>query len=322
MNGASSVLAPGGPAARTLAELGWPLLVGFTAVSIVMLGLLVWLVTRRTGSFAEHAPLEPGEDRAAMRWVALLGFALPGAAFIAAFVATLGVMRALPMSHEAQARAEIRVTGHQWWWEVEYRVGPDPSRWFRTANELHIPAGRGVDVALESADVIHSFWVPRLHGKVDLIPGRTNELRLQAAAPGVFQGACAEFCGLQHAKMRFLVVAESPADYAGWLARQSAPAVAVSGEKAERGQQVFMQSACPMCHTIGGTGALATVGPNLTHVGSRRTLGADALPKDHATLHAWVMNAPSLKPGTRMPALTQLTGPELHALVAYLEALQ
>ncbi|HVZ72110.1 MAG TPA: cytochrome c oxidase subunit II [Polyangia bacterium] len=318
MNGESSSLDPGGPVARQLAELGWPLLVGFTIVSAAMLGLLVWLVLRRSGTFDAHAPAAQEPGAPAWRWVTTLGFVLPGVAFIACFVATIGVLRSLPMSHDGEGRAEIRVVGHQWWWEIEYR-GATP---FKTANELHIPVGQAVDVALESADVIHSFWVPRLHGKVDLVPGRTNYVRLQASRPGTFQGACAEFCGLQHAKMRFRVVAEAPPDYARWLARQGAPALVATDEAAARGEKVFMRAACPMCHAVGGTGAQATVGPDLTHVGSRATIGAGALPKDVATLHAWVMNAPSLKPGTRMPALTQLTGPELHDLVDYLEGLQ
>jgi cytochrome c oxidase subunit 2 len=315
-------MVPAGVSARRLAELGWPLLVGFTAVSAVMLGLLVWLVVRRTGRFDEHLPLPTSRSAGENRWIAGLGFIVPGVVFIGAFVATVGVLRSLPMRHDGQERAEIRVTGHQWWWEIEYRAGKDPSKWFKTANELHLPVGRAVDISLESADVIHSFWVPRLAGKVDAIPGRTNFIRLQASNAGIYQGACAEFCGLQHAKMRFQVVAEPAADYRRWLERESAPAVAVTGGRAEQGSHVFMRSACPMCHRISGTAALATVGPDLTHVGSRRMIGAGALPKDIATLHAWVLNAPSLKPGTRMPALTQLTGPELHQLVAYLEALQ
>jgi cytochrome c oxidase subunit 2 len=322
VNGAASILNPAGPTARTLSQLGWPLLVGFTATAAVMWGLIVWLARRRTGTYAEHAPISAAAGPE-MRWVVAGGFVIPGIVFTGAFVATTGVLRAMPAPHEsAGGRAEIHVIGHQWWWEVEYRPGEDGTRWFKTANEIHVPMGRPVDIALDTADVIHSFWVPRLAGKVDLVPGMTNHIRIQADRPGVFAGACAEFCGLQHAKMRFQVIAEPIADYERWLSTQSQPAVAPRDANAALGQQVFMTAACPTCHTIVGTSALATVGPDLTHVGSRRTLAAGSLPLDVATLHAWILDAPALKPGTRMPTLSQLTGPNLHALVAYLENLQ
>ena len=235
--------------------------------------------------------------------------------------ATLGVLSAFPMDQTRRPAPAIRVIGHQWWWEVEYLVGDLPQH-FRTANELHVPAGQPVDVELVTADVIHSFWVPRLHGKVDLVPGLRNQIRIQAALPGVYAGECAEFCGLQHANMRLQVVAETPAAYVDWLQRQRQPAATPVNAAARRGAQVFRDGACPMCHTVAGTGALATVGPDLTHVGSRLSLAAGTLPNDVADLHAWVVNAPSLKPGTQMPALTQLTGPQLHDLVAYLEELR
>jgi cytochrome c oxidase subunit 2 len=322
MSGASSVLDPAGPAARTLRDLGWPLLVGFTVTAVVMWGLIAWLAARRTGSFDEHAPVAE-DDAHPKRWVLWGGFVIPGIVFTGAFVATTGVLRAMPMSHDdLTGPAEIHVIGHQWWWQLEYRPGEDTTRWFTTANEIHVPIGRPIDIALDTADVIHSFWVPRLRGKVDLVPGRTNQIRIQADVPGVYQGACAEYCGLQHAKMRFRIVAEATADYQHWLEHQRQLAVDPRDGRALAGKEVFMTAACPTCHTINGTVALATVGPDLTHVGSRRTIGAGSLPLNVATLHAWILNAPALKPGTRMPVLTQFSGRELHALVAYLEALQ
>jgi cytochrome c oxidase subunit 2 len=318
VNGSRSVLDPAGPAARVLAELGWPMLVGFTVTAAVMWGLLAWVAVRKKGTFDTHAPLETGGG---MAWVVLGGFVIPGIAFTASFVATIGVMRGFPLQHEQAVVPEIRVLGHQWWWQVEYRGARLTDR-FETANEIHIPVGRPIDIELATADVIHSFWVPRLHGKVDLVPTLKNTIRIEAAQPGVYPGSCAEFCGLQHAGMRFEVIAEMPDDYERWLERQQRPAVAITDPQAARGESIFMRSACPICHAVAGTSALATVGPDLTHLGSRSTIGAGWVPKDVATLHAWVMNAPSLKPGTRMPALTQFTGPELHDLVAYLEALQ
>jgi cytochrome c oxidase subunit 2 len=319
VNQARSMLEPAGPTAHTLAELGWPLLIGFTVTAAVMWALLVWLACRRTGTFVGHAPVEEGGGKG---WVYVGGIIVPGLAFGAAFVATVGVLTKFPMKHHHDGAAEIRVTGRQWWWEVQYRPTANKPDWFTTANEIHIPIGRPVTVELVSNDVIHSFWVPRLGGKVDLVPGMTNAIELHASEPGVYEGACAEFCGLQHAKMRFQVIADEPGDYQRWLEQQRRPAQIAGDAQAERGERIFMNSACPMCHTVTGTAALATVGPDLTHVGSRRSIGAGWLPKDLATTHAWVMNAPALKPGTRMPALSHLSGQELHDLVSYLEALQ
>ena len=318
MNGARSVLAPAGPAARILAELGWPLLIAFMIAAAVMWALIAWVAVRKRGTFDTHAPVEVGGG---MAWVVVGGFVIPGIVFTAAFVATIGVLRGFPLQHEQALAPEIRVVGHQWWWQVEYRGARLADR-FETANEIHIPTGRPIDIELETMDVIHSFWVPRLHGKVDLVPGLKNTIRIEASEAGVYPGACAEFCGLQHAGMRFQVVAETPDEYQQWLERQRRPAIAMTEPQAARGELIFMRSACPMCHAVLGTSALATAGPDLTHLATRSTIGAAWLPKDIATLHAWVVNAPSLKPGTRMPALTQFTGPELHDLVAYLEALQ
>ncbi|HVV52480.1 MAG TPA: cytochrome c oxidase subunit II [Polyangia bacterium] len=313
-----SVLSPAGPPARILAELGWPILLVCLAASAIMTALLAWVAARRTGSFAEHAPVGAGGG---MRWVIVGGLVIPGVAFTAAYVATVGTLTAFPMNHQDHPPAQIRVVGHRWWWEVEYLLGDLPQH-FKTANEIHVPVDQPMELELASADVIHSFWAPRLHGKIDLVPGVVNHLEISVAEPGTYEGACAEFCGLQHAGMRFRVIAESPADFARWLAHQRSPAAAPSTEEAARGAGVFMNGACPVCHTVAGTRALATVGPNLTHIGARGTIAAAWLPKDLATLHAWVVDAPSLKPGTQMPALAELSGPDLHDLIAYLEDLR
>lgn len=313
-----STLAPAGPAARILSEIGRPVLIGFTGVSLLMWGLLVWVAWRRTGTVAEHAPIS---ETGGMPWVVIGGFVVPATVFTAIYVATLGVMNAFPMNHGKTVAPEIRVTCHQWWWEVQYLMGGGPN-YFKTANEIHIPTNRPVEIELASADVIHSFWVPRLHGKVDMIPGTVNRIRLQADEAGVFPGACAEFCGLQHAKMRFVVVAEAPDVFERWRSLQRKPAPLLSDAAAIRGEKVFMNGPCPVCHKVAGTLALATVGPDLTHVATRATLASGWLPKDVATLHAWIINAPSLKEGVQMPPFTQFGGPQLHDLVAYLEALQ
>jgi cytochrome c oxidase subunit 2 len=324
-----SALSPAGPAARLLADLGWPILIGFLAVSAVMWALTLWAAVRRTGSLASHAPVDA---KGGQRWIYLGGFAVPALAFSAIFFATLRTMSAFPVDHHAghhgaaeeqkggHRQADIRVLGHQWWWEVQY-VGRGLQEFFITANEIHIPAGEPVDVELVSADVIHSLWAPRLHGKVDLVPGMNNFIRLQADRPGVYPGGCAEFCGLQHANMRFNVVADEPARYEGWLREQRAPAQEPKDALAQRGKKLFMSGPCVVCHTVRGTAARGSVGPDLTHLAGRSMIAA-SLPQDIANLHAWVINAPSLKPGTRMPALTQYSGDELHALVAYLQSLR
>ncbi|HYX22349.1 MAG TPA: cytochrome c oxidase subunit II [Thermoanaerobaculia bacterium] len=315
-----SGLNPAGPAARDLFRLGAPILFGFVVVSLVMWGLLVWVAMRRTGNLEEHAPATAAGGES---WIAVGGFAIPALAFAAVFVATLRTMAAFPMHapvHEGD-HPDILVTGRQWWWEVQYRIGPEDG-WIRTANEIHIPAGRPVEIGLQSTDVIHSFWVPRLHGKVDLVPGFTNTIRVQADRPGIFPGECAEFCGMEHARMRFVVVAENPAKFDAWMAHERAPALEGGTPPATRGATVFQGAACPVCHTVRGTPAEGTVGPELTHLASRLTIGAGTFPLDVAILHGWVSDAPSLKPGTRMPRLTQFSGEELGDLVAYLQSLR
>jgi cytochrome c oxidase subunit 2 len=214
----------------------------------------------------------------------------------------------------------IKVTGHQWWWEVRYD-DPEPANMFTTANEIHLPVGRPVQIELQSTDVIHSFWVPNLHGKTDAIPGHTTRTHLRADRPGVFWGQCAEFCGLQHANMRFVVVAEPEEAFQKWLAaqRQSAPEPATEGQK--RGRQVFLRSTCVMCHTIQGTPAGGRVGPELTHVASRPRIAAGTLPTTRGHLAGWVTEPQSVKPGVRMP-VNPLSPEDLQVLLDYLESLK
>jgi cytochrome c oxidase subunit 2 len=322
-----NALSPAGPAARKLADLGLPVLIGFTVTTLVMWGLVVWVYLRKRGSFAEHAPVDA---KGGERWIYVGGFLIPGVTFAAIYVATISVMNSFPMApHPGHPGGDmlkmthapdVRVVGHQWWWEIQY-PGHELGDYFATANELHIPAGRPIDVQLVSSDVIHSLWAPRLHGKVDLVPGMDNYIRLQADAPGLYEGGCAEFCGLQHAHMRFRIVAEEPSKYDEWVARQRAHAAEPEPGEAADGKRIFMSGPCAVCHTVRGTVARGSIGPDLTHVAGRSFIAA-SLPRDVATLHAWVVNAPSLKPGTQMPALTQFTGDELHALVAYLDSLK
>jgi len=213
----------------------------------------------------------------------------------------------------------IEVKGRQWWWEVSY-VDPVAGNRFTTANEIHIPVGRPVELLLTSADVIHSLWVPALHGKRDLIPAYGRRLRLQADHPGVYRGQCAEFCGYQHAKMSVLIIAEPEAAFAAWQNAQRQPARPPANEIETRGQQVFLSTTCVMCHTVQGTPAGGKVAPDLTHLASRQTIASGTAPNTPSHLAAWILDPQSIKPGANMPG-NPLSPQDLQALLAYLRSL-
>jgi cytochrome c oxidase subunit 2 len=215
---------------------------------------------------------------------------------------------------------ELRITAHQWWWDVEY-LDDDPSRRFHTANEVHLAVNSSVHVSLVADDVIHSFWVPNLHGKRDLIPGRPGSVYLRPERIGVYRGQCAEFCGVQHAKMALDVFVDDGAAFEAWKTRQLATAPEPADATTARGREIFMSSACVMCHTISGTSASASVGPDLTHVASRRMLAAATVPNDRAHLFGWISDPQTIKPGNHMPYIG-LTAEQLDPLVSYLETLQ
>ena len=215
----------------------------------------------------------------------------------------------------------VRVTGEMWWWRVAY-LDDQGREVIQDANEVHIPVGQPVVFELESADVIHSFWVPRLGGKTDMIPGRRNFMRLQADEAGVFGGQCAEYCGGPHALMGFVVVAHEPAAYAQWRAKQAGPAVAPAMPQLARGQAVFDANGCGACHTVRGTEYNGLAGPDLTHVGARQSLGAGILPNNQGTLAGWISDSQGIKPGNRMPSYPVLTGADLRDVSAYLDSLQ
>ena len=214
----------------------------------------------------------------------------------------------------------IEVTGRQWWWQVRYK-DPDPSKEVVTANEIHVPVGVPVQIQLVSRDVIHSFWVPNLRGKKDLVPGYTTSTWFRVDRPGVFRGQCAEFCGLQHAKMAMLVIAEPRERFDAWLVSERAPARQPTDSTALEGQKVFLAAPCSNCHTIAGTSAHATVGPDLTHLASRMTIAAGTLPRTRGHLAGWIVDPQAIKPGAQMPS-NQLESKDLQALLAYLETLR
>jgi cytochrome c oxidase subunit 2 len=214
----------------------------------------------------------------------------------------------------------IKVRGLQWWWGVEY-LGSTPDQRFETANEIHIPVGRNVRLQLEGVDVIHSFWVPSLAGKQDLIPGRPNELVIRAERAGVYRGQCAEFCGLQHAHMAFFVIADEQSVFDEWVRSQRQEASAASEAEAISGQQAFMSKQCAACHTIRGTSANGTTGPDLTHVGGRKYIAAGLLENTRGSLAAWIADPQTLKPGNNMP-MVPLNAEELRSISGYLAGLK
>lgn len=214
----------------------------------------------------------------------------------------------------------IRLTGYRWWWRVQY-LDPTPARAVITANEIHIPVGRPVLINTYSQDVIHSFWVPALHGKKDLVPGHPSSIWIQADRPGRYEGQCAEFCGLQHAHMRLVVIAEPQEQFDAWMEAQRRPAEPPTDEAAERGLNVFLTGPCALCHTIRGTEAAGQVAPDLTHLASRATLGAGTLPNSAGNLAGWIVDSQHIKPGNAMPP-NSLSPEDLQGLLAYLGGLK
>jgi cytochrome c oxidase subunit II len=330
-NDPQSTMNPAGPSAHEIAKLGWFIYIMFLIVAIVMWILILLVVTRPRGSFQEHAPVGSGGGQS---WVLIGGFIIPVVILGIVFVTGLQAMTFFPMNHpknEAHNKAalfdrdepaDIEITGHQWWWQVDYTEGPT-SMHATTANEIHIPVGKPMNIDLRSDDVIHSFWVPTLHGKVDAVPGQVNRIRIQADHAGVYRGTCAEYCGAQHAHMGLLVVADEPEAYKQWLERQRADAAPpAANTEVAQGANLFLSKPCELCHTVRGTLAHGRTGPDLTHFGSRKGIAANMMVNDDANLSAWVVHAQALKPASQMPNITEFDGNELHAIVAYLRQLQ
>jgi cytochrome c oxidase subunit 2 len=247
-------------------------------------------------------------------WAALVGAGLVGLA-IASFFADRSMASAA--AHEKLA---INVNANQWWWDIEY-VSADVSKGIRTANELHLPVGVPVRIRLHSNDVIHSFWVPSLAGKQDLIPGRDNDITIVPRKVGIFRGQCAEFCGAQHAHMALIVNVDSYPDFIKWWQHQLQPAPAPRTPLAQAGYNYVITAQCAVCHNIAGTPASGTVGPDLTHLASRRSIAAGTMPMSEGNLYGWIEDPQSIKPGVKMPTIG-LEPQQLHAVVAYLETLK
>ena len=247
-------------------------------------------------------------------WAALIGVGLVALA-IASFFADRSMARAA-----TNEKLSVTLTGNQWWWDIVYNSA-DASKTLRTANELHLPVGVPTRIILHSSDVIHSFWVPSLAGKQDLIPGRENAITIVPKVTGMFRGQCAEFCGTQHAHMSLVVVVESYPDFLNWWHHQLEPAPAPATPLAMAGYKYVVSGPCSACHNIGGTPASGQVAPDLTHLASRRSLAAGTLPMSTGNLYGWVEDPQSVKPGVKMPTIG-LEPDQLHAVVAYLETLK
>ena len=292
------------------------------AVYLCVLGYLAFAVWRGRGHRRAQAGLQgepqPESER---KWrISLIVFSGATALILAGLtIATWLTDRALAKA-ELASPIEIEIIGNQWWWEVRYQ-DPVASRIVRTANELHLPVGRNARITLKSNDVIHSLWVPNLAGKQDLIPGRISDLVLHPQRTGVFRAQCAEFCGLQHAKMALDVTVESETEFGRWKAAQLAPPPIPTGSEALAGYNLFLNRQCSSCHNVAGTPASGQVAPDLSHVASRRTIAAGTLPTAHAALGAWVADPQAIKPGNNMPKVP-LTPAELRAVTAYLETLK
>lgn len=273
-----------GPAAQRINELSKALSVTFLLATLIMWALIWIAVRKKGGSLEEYMPVDSGGGQ---KWIAIGGLAVPLLVLTVFFFLGLELLADFPIhgvkggmrAGAAMPKPDILIIGHQWWWEVHYLYG-GPQQQFTTANEIHIPAHRYVNIELESADVARAFWVPSLHGKVDLVPGHPNFLRVEASEAGDFVGQCAEYCGEEHAKMRILVVAQEPTDFDKWLAKQRQPGVQPLTTEAQMGQQAFLACPCAQCHTVRGTSASGRIGPDLTHIGSRKYIGSNTFPNN------------------------------------------
>ncbi len=307
-----STVETAGPLAAHIAWLFWI----FVGVAVVVYATVMAVLVHALRK--SRAPGEtPRDDRTAIR---LIGAALGLTVVVLVGLALADFIAGRALVRPPGDAMRVRVTAHQWWWEIEYLDG-NPSQRLRTANELHIPVDRPVALELISDDVIHSFWVPSLNGKKDLLPGYSTSLQLVAARAGTYLGKCAEFCGFQHARMNIDVHAHDAAAFTQWQDQQRRAAPEPTDQTLARGRDVFLRSTCPQCHTVHGTDAAATFGPDLTHVASRRQLGAGTLPNNAASLAAWIADPQQFKPGTRMPA-AELSREDLGALVTWLMSLR
>ncbi|MGH7620848.1 MAG: cytochrome c oxidase subunit II [Gemmatimonadaceae bacterium] len=310
-----SPMLPASEPASHIATLGWWLIAVATLVFLVVVYmLLVPLRARRQR--IDHADVEPPHNEG---MILIAGALVPAIILVGVYLGTLQTLSATA-APPARPKYMISVIGHQWWWELHYSSADSGAR-ITTANELHIPVGQPVALRVSSNDVAHSFWVPQLQGKIDAIPGQTNTFWIRADKAGTYKGTCAEFCGMQHAHMAMIVVAEPSDKFEEWMRAQEAPAPTPTDSLLTLGRAVFEGAPCVLCHTVRGTSAHGTMGPDLTHIATRLTLGAGVVDNTPPVLAGWIANAQAFKPGSDMPQI-QIDGPRMSALVAYLESLR
>ena len=307
--GQQSALNPAGVDAARIAHL----------FNVMMIGaLLVWAAVVAAAIYAIRTDPPAHTERDAKLFIIGGGVALPTVVLAALLWWGLPVLPQV-MALAPENATRIHVTGKQWWWRVQYVTADG---FVETANELRLPVGQRVELQLTSPDVIHSFWVPSIAGKMDMIPGRITRLALEPTRTGVFRGACAEYCGASHALMAFEVIVTSAIEFERWLALQAQPASPPAALAASRGLSVFLANGCSACHTIRGTPAMGQIGPDLTHIGGRSQIGAATLPNDPDALMTWISQTDRVKPGVHMPAFRALTSDELTSLSAYLGSLR
>jgi len=309
--GGSSPFNPNSPQAQAIADLfAWNLIISGIIFALVF-GLTIYITIRYRGQPGAGEPAQVfGHTQLEIAWTLA-----PAALLVVVFAFTIGTMRAAdPPIGDRQP--DLVITGYQWWWQVEY-----PASGVVTANEIHIPIGRRMLARIEGGDVIHDFWVPQLGPKRDMVPGHSNHIWIEADTAGAYLGACAEYCGNQHAWMRLRVIAQPQAEFDAWQQQQRQVATAPGGGDAVQGALIFQQRTCANCHTIAGTPAAARAGPDLSHFASRQTLGAGVLDNTPENLMKWLTDPQAIKPGNHMPSL-RMAEAELRALVAYLETLQ
>lgn len=307
--GTQSALQPAGAGAEQIAQLFWWMGGGAIVIWVAVIGFAI---------YATQIKSEAHSSRRA-HWLIIGG----GAIFPTIVLGTLlifGLQLMPSLSAPAKSEFQVAVSGERWWWRVTYTTPAGDK--VRLANEIRLPVGERVEFSLSSPDVIHSFWIPSLGGKVDMIPGRVTRLVLEPTRLGTYRGACAEYCGTSHALMNFHVEVMEPEAFAAWLEGQAAPAQPPQGPIAKRGQQAFMANGCSACHAIRGTPADGTLGPDLTHVGSRLTLGAGILPNDVESFVRWISHPDHIKPGVNMPAFGMLPKDQRTAIATYLDGLK
>jgi cytochrome c oxidase subunit 2 len=307
---ASSVMnAAPSSAAELIDQLGSVLYVGGAAIFLTVMILAIYGVYGRSRSIN------------ARRWIIGGGLVFPAVTLSVLLVYSLAVGHSVMPGATSGDTLRVHVIGKQWWWEVRYEL-PGSDEQIVLANEIRLPTNQAVELVLSTTDVIHSFWAPSLAGKMDMVPGRTTRMKLQTSEEGTFRAVCAEYCGGQHALMALFVVTQDEVQFNAWLARQRQPVSAPTDPVLKAGHDAFFKGDCHTCHTIRGTPANATVGPDLTHVGSRKSLAAGTLNNHIGTMAGWIAGPQDVKPGNKMPETPVFTGTELRALSAWLGSLQ